>query len=73
MTKYELLKMTQSDACCRREGERGEGRGAGRPGANGNPAAFIDRLFELDKDKDGKLSCEVLSKLPAQIGRFERG
>ena len=64
LTKDELLKMTQAEAGGRREGERGEGRGPGRPGPNGNPAAFIDRLFELDIDKDGKLSREELSKLP---------
>ena len=64
LTKDEMLKMTQNEAGGRREGERGEGRGPGRPGTNGNPAAFIDRLFELDIDKDGKLSREELSKLP---------
>ena len=73
LTKDELLKMTRTEPGGRREGERGEGHGPGRPGPNGNPAAFIDRLFELDIDKDGKLSREELSKLPDQNGRFEPG
>ncbi len=71
------------------EGRPGEGRpgedgppGEGRPGEDGPPgegrrgggtAAFIDRLFELDADKDGKLTREELSKMPEFGGFGGRG
>lgn len=66
----------------RREGERREGErrgfegrgpggfGPGGPGGRGgfgNPAAMIDRWFEFDADKDGKLSREELNKMFEQM------
>lgn len=45
------------------------GRGPGGPGGGGNPTAFIDRMFEFDADKDGKLSREELTKMMEQGGR----
>jgi Ca2+-binding EF-hand superfamily protein len=74
VTKDELTKaMTQRGGRGGFGGGRpGEGRpGEGRPGEDGPPgegrrgggtAAFIDRLFELDADKDGKLTREELSR-----------
>jgi Ca2+-binding EF-hand superfamily protein len=51
-------------------GEGGGGRGEGGRGRFGDPAAFVDRLMELDTDKDGKLSREELSKFQfPQFGR----
>jgi Ca2+-binding EF-hand superfamily protein len=44
------------------------GRGPGGPGGGGNPTAFIDRMFEFDADKDGKLSREELTKMMEQGG-----
>ena len=46
-------------------GGRGPG-GPGGPGGFGNPTAFIDRMFEFDADKDGKLSREELTKMMEQ-------
>ncbi|MFM7245106.1 MAG: EF-hand domain-containing protein, partial [Planctomycetaceae bacterium] len=43
-------------------GERGGFRG-------GDPAAFVDRMFEYDADKDGKLSREELSAMRGLGGR----
>ena len=57
----------------RREGE-GRGPGSGGPGAGaGGPQGFIDRMFEFDADKDGKLSREELSKMAEQFGGAGRG
>ena len=54
------------------EGRGGEGRGGeGGRGGFGNPTAFIDRMMELDTDKDGKLSREELSKM--QLPNFGGG
>lgn len=41
---------------------RGEGGDRGR-GGFGDPGDFVDRMMELDADKDGKLSREELSKM----------
>ncbi len=55
-----------------RPGEGGRGGEGGRIamfGPMSNPVAFVERLFELDKDKDGKLSRDELSK----FGELFRG
>lgn len=60
----------------RGEGPRGGGEGEGRRGGMGmfgNPTAFVDRLFELDADKDGKLSRDELSKFAETMGRPGEG
>lgn len=50
---------------------RGDGRAEGRPEGRGpGGGGFVDRLFELDADKDGKLSREELQKLAEQGGGF---
>ena len=53
-----------------RRGEGREGRGGGNafggPGGGG-PGGFIDRMFEFDADKDGKLSREELQAMTAQF------
>lgn len=67
-------------------GRGGEGRGPGGPGGQGgpgggfgrggfgNPAAMLDRWFEFDTDKDGKLSREELTKMfERQSGTAPRG
>ncbi len=71
-TKEELLKGMAEG------GGRGFGGGAGPggpgggvggpPGGFGNPGAFLDRMFEFDADKDGKLSREELQKMMDQGG-----
>lgn len=53
-----------------REGGRGEGPPEGRGPGFGGPGAFIDRMFEFDADKDGKLSREELAKMAEQGGGF---
>lgn len=56
----------------------GAPRGFGGPpgfggGPPGGPGAFLDRLFELDADKDGKLTREELSSLTNGPGGPRRG
>lgn len=89
-TLDELNKMANDSAGRGGEGRGGEGRGrpegrgegrmgeGGRGGMGmfGNPVAFVERLFELDADKDGKLSRDELAKIadvlrPAEGGRPE--
>lgn len=57
----------------RREGE-GRGEGGERGGfRGGDPAAFVDRMFEYDTDKDGKLSREELSAMRGPPGGRDAG
>ena len=42
------------------------GPGGGGPGGGG-PGGFVDRMFEFDADKDGKLSREELQAMAAQL------
>jgi len=52
----------------RREGGRGEGeRGGDRGFRGGDPAAFVERMFQFDADKDGRLSREELTAMAAQL------
>ncbi|MCA9128538.1 MAG: hypothetical protein KDB22_15730 [Planctomycetales bacterium] len=55
----------------RREGEGEAGRGGprGAMGPGGPPAQMIERAFEFDADKDGKLSKEELAKMFEGLGR----
>jgi Ca2+-binding EF-hand superfamily protein len=88
-TKDELTKLaSQEPGRDGPEGPEGFG-GPGGPGGPGgrsgfggrggfgggrDPQAMIDRLFEADTDKDGKLTREELGKISDQLGRgFGRG
>jgi collagen type III alpha len=52
----------------RRGGDRGQGPPPGGPGGmGGSPEEFVDRLFRLDADGDGKLTREELS----QMGNYQ--
>jgi Ca2+-binding EF-hand superfamily protein len=68
--RAELLAMNRSEG-----GQRGEGRREGDRGGlrGGDPAAFVDRLFEYDADKDGKLSREELAAMRGPGGREPGG
>jgi Ca2+-binding EF-hand superfamily protein len=68
--RAELLAMNRSEG-----GQRGEGRREGERGGfrGGDPAAFVDRLFEYDADKDGKLSREELAAMRGPGGREPGG
>ena len=50
-------------------GRRGGGGGGGLFGGpgGGGPGGFVDRMFEFDADKDGKLSREELQTMAAQF------
>ena len=51
-------------------GRRGEGRGGpggGGPGGPGGPGGFVERMFEFDADKDGKLTRDELQAMAAQF------
>ena len=75
-TKEELAKIAEQESGPEGPGPGGPGRFGGGRGFGGfdNPQAFIDRMFELDADKDGKLTREELSKMTEQFGRgFGRG
>lgn len=62
-----------------RDGDAGGRRRTGPGGFGGrrpddgsgrsNPGPFVDRMFEFDADKDGKLTREELSKMAEQLGR----
>lgn len=67
LSRDEIVKASQSGGGF---GRGDGGRGGGR-GGFGNPTEFVDRLMELDADKDEKLSREELSKMqfPAFGGR----
>ncbi len=61
------------------EGRGGEGRGGpsgeGRGGFGGppSPEQFVNRAFEFDADKDGKLSKEELTKMFSEVGPMGGG
>lgn len=72
LSRDEIVKSSQSEGGFGRGGGgRGEGGPGGGRGGFGNPAEFVNRLMELDADKDEKLSREELSKMqfPAFGGR----
>lgn len=54
------------------QGERGpRGEGQGRGGRQFDPEAFVERVMQLDKDKDGKVSKDELGDSRIS-GMFER-
>ena len=55
------------DRPARPEGGRGPGGPGGPGGAGGGPEAFVDRMMQLDKDGDGKIS---KSELPERMQRI---
>ena len=78
LTREEILAMAAAEGGRGPGGGRGEGgrRGEGREGrggggfgglGNGGPGAFLERMFEFDADKDGKLSREELQAMAAQF------
>lgn len=71
--REELLAMSRSEGGGQRR--EGEGRREGERGGfrGGDPAAFVDRMFEYDTDKDGKLSREELSAMRGPPGGREGG
>ena len=79
LTKEEILAMTAAEGGRGNGGPGGPGGGRGEGGrrggggglfggpGGGGPGGFVDRMFEFDADKDGKLSREEIQAMAAQF------